>query len=80
MVAEEMIDAGVQEIAVVVATASPVRRFMEFLTDNQRLKNVQITFIEQEKPLGSGHALTVAKTFCGKENFFSRQLRRLVRK
>lgn len=67
-ITEEMIGAGVEEIAFVVASDSPVRRYMEFLAKTE-FKNARFTFIEQSEPRGSGHALYVAKGFCEKESF-----------
>ena len=63
---EHMIDAGIREFGIVVGdTANEIKAAVG---DGSRW-GVQVTYIQQDAPLGLGHCVLIAKDFLGDDNF-----------
>lgn len=63
---EDIVECGIEDIGVVVG---PNReQIMETVGDGSRW-DVNITFIEQEEPLGLAHAVKISEDFLGDESF-----------
>lgn len=60
---ERVQEAGFDEIGIVVGYLG--EKIKQFCSSN----NIQATFIHQDEPKGTGHALLQAKEFCGSDNF-----------
>lgn len=61
---EEILDAGVREVALVTAPATRV-----FFANLEKRFGSKIVLIEQAEPLGFGHALLCAETWVGSDSF-----------
>jgi glucose-1-phosphate thymidylyltransferase len=65
-VIETVRDSGVEDIGVVIGSTGPEIR--EALGDGRRW-GVRLTYLEQENPLGLGHAVKISRDFIGDERF-----------
>ena len=71
LIAEEAILAGAKKICFVVAPNSGVREYFEgCCKEIETCRGIELVFVTQNKPLGSGNALLCAEEFCQKEKFF----------
>jgi len=65
-VIEAICDAGISEIGIVIGDTGPEIR--EAVGDGSRF-GVNVTYIEQEAPLGLAHAVKISRSFLGEERF-----------
>ncbi len=71
VVAQECIESGATKLCFVVAPDSPLPDYFDYCSKNDdTFKNVEFTFVCQQKPIGSGNALLCAEEFCKKDRFF----------
>src|SRR5581483_11205509 len=63
---EHMIDAGVREFGIVVGDTAP--EIKAVVGDGSRW-GVDITYIQQDEPLGLGHCVLISRDFLGDDDF-----------
>ncbi|MCK4492254.1 MAG: glucose-1-phosphate thymidylyltransferase, partial [Candidatus Altiarchaeales archaeon] len=63
---EDIVECGIKDIGIVVGPNR--QQIMETVGDGSRW-DVNITFIEQEEPLGLAHAVKISEDFLGDESF-----------
>jgi len=64
----EVLSAGVEQVAVVVAPGDE-GAYADVLDGTEQLRRAELHFITQDAPLGYGHAVYCAASFCGEEPF-----------
>ena len=64
---EDLVNAGITDIAIVLGDVHP-ERVREYYGDGSRF-GCRITYIQQERPLGIAHAISLARDFVGDERF-----------
>lgn len=64
---EDLVDAGIRDIGIVVAGETK-DQIMSAVGDGSRFE-CQVTYIEQEAPLGIAHGVKISEPFLGKDRF-----------